>query len=89
MIRIMPRRDRQPGHARLIEPLPDDLFFETREGDLLAPQLLRDAPSFARSLDDLARRFGRPAGLAKAAGAGFQYHARRRAVSADLDMQED
>jgi hypothetical protein len=40
---------------RLVGFIPDDLFFETRDGALIVPKPLRDDPpvAFARSLDDL------------------------------------
>jgi hypothetical protein len=41
--------------GRVIAPLPEDLVFETADGELLVPGPLRDDPpvAFARSLDDL------------------------------------
>jgi hypothetical protein len=43
------------AERRLIGPLVDDVFFETRDGALIVPQPLRDDPpvAFARSLDDI------------------------------------
>ena len=43
-----------PEH-RLTAPLPEDLFFETRDGDLVVPEALRDDPPItkAHSLDDI------------------------------------